>query len=136
MISDNEKYEHFINHHRWAVLTTLRQSGNPVSSVVAYAIDGNQLVISTPGMTFKRKTLEHDPRVNLTIISNEEPFNFVAIEGEATIQTNDIIAPTKSVFANISGSGYEEPENLAEWLKIQKRVIIRIDAKRITGVIR
>ena len=76
MISDNETFDAFISEYRWAVLTALRSNGNPVSSVVAYARDGDDLVVSTPGMTFKRKLLEADPRVNLCIINNEEPFNF------------------------------------------------------------
>ena len=72
MISENQAFEAFIDEYRWAILTTLRQSGSPVSSVVAYARDGDDLVVSTPGMTFKTKTLKNDVRVNLCIINNEE----------------------------------------------------------------
>ena len=48
MISDNETFDQFISEYLWAVLTTLRQSCSPVSSVVAYASDGDELVVSTP----------------------------------------------------------------------------------------
>ncbi len=136
MISDNEAFDEFITQHRWAVLTTLRKSGNPVSSVIAYARDGDEIVVSTPGMTFKRKTLESDDRVNLCVITNEEPFNFVAIEGRAVIQSDDIIEATRLVFKNIETTGYQEPDDLEAWCESQQRVILRITAERVYGVIR
>ncbi len=136
MISDNEKFDNFVNQHRWAVLTTLRTTGSASSSVVAYARQGDELLISTPGSTFKRKTIDQDPRVSLCIISNQEPFNFVTIEGEARIVTEDLVEGTKLVFANIESVGYELPEDLPAWLERQRRVIIRITPGRVSGVIR
>ena len=91
MISTNPAYEKFIDDHRWAVITTLRKSGAPVSSVVAYARDSDKLIVSTPGVTFKRASLEKDPRVNLCIVSNSEPLNFVAIEGLAEVSKEDLV---------------------------------------------
>jgi PPOX class probable F420-dependent enzyme len=136
MISDNETFDQFISEYRWAVLTTLRQSGSPVSSVVAYARDGDELVVSTPGMTFKRKTLEKDSRVNLCIITNEEPFNFVSIEGDVTIEKEDLVRNTRLVFQNIENTGFQEPEDFEGWLESQQRVILRIKPTRVYGVIR
>ncbi len=130
------RHDAFLSAHRWAVLTTLRQSGAPVSSVVAYARDGDDFVVSTPGATFKRASIERDGRVNLCVISNAEPFNFVAIEGLARVESEDLTRRTRLVFANIADTGYQEPEDLAQWLADQQRVILRIAAERIHGVIR
>lgn len=136
MISDNEAFDQFISEYRWAVLTTLRQSGSPVSSVVAYARDGDELVVSTPGLTFKRKTLEKDSRVNLCVITNEEPFNFVSIEGDVTIEKEGLVRNTRLVFKNIENTGFQEPEDFEGWLESQQRVILRIKPTRVYGVIR
>jgi PPOX class probable F420-dependent enzyme len=136
MISDNESFDQFVSEHRWAVLTTLRQSGSPVSSVVAYARDGDELVVSTPSVTFKCKTLERDSRLNLCIVTNEEPFNFVSIEGVVTIEKQDLVRNTRLVFENIQNTGYEEPEDFEGWLESQQRVILRIKPTRVYGVIR
>ncbi|MDX1580801.1 MAG: TIGR03618 family F420-dependent PPOX class oxidoreductase [Alphaproteobacteria bacterium] len=136
MIGDNKKFDQFITDHRWAVITTLRKDGHPSSSWVAYARDGDTLVISTPGRTLKRKTLENDPRVTVCCTNDKAPFNFVTIEGRADIETENIVAPTKAVFANIKGFGYEEPENLEQWMEDQERVILRIHPERVSGVIR
>ncbi len=128
--------DQFLSDHRWAVLTTLRGSGAPVSSVVAYAREGNDFVVSTPGTTFKRASIARNERVNLCAISNSEPFNFVAIEGTARVQTDDLEPATRLVFAAIADTGYTLPDPLTPWLESQQRVILRITATRISGVIR
>jgi len=126
MISDNETFDTFISEHRWAVLTTLRKDGQPVSSVVAYARDGDTLVVSTPGGTFKRRSLDRDPRATLCILTNREPFNFVSVEGRVDVEHEDLVANTRKVFQNIADAGWQEPEDLAGWLRDQKRVILRL----------
>ena len=136
MISENEAFDQFISEHRWAVLTTLRKDGQPVSSVVAYARDGDTLVMSTPGGTFKRKSLARDPRATLCILTNQEPFNFVSVEGPTRIETDNLVEDTRRVFQNIADTGWTEPEDLAGWLKAQQRVIIRLRPDRVYGVIR
>ena len=136
MIANNSKLEEFLRTHRWAVLTSLRTAGDPVSSVVAYACEGDQVVVSTPGTTFKRKMLDADPRVNLCAISNAEPFNFVAIEGTAEVQTSDVAPATRLIFKAIEDTGYTLPDPLEDWLEAQQRVILRITPQRVSGVIR
>ena len=136
MIGTNSDWDQFLSEHRWAALTTLRSTGSPVSSIVAYARRDDVLVVSTPGMTFKRSSLEKDPRVNLCAFSNVEPFNFVAVEGRAEVLTSDLAADTLRVFDNIAGTGYEPPEDLSGWLTAQQRVILEIHADRVYGVIR
>ncbi len=136
MIGNNSQWDDFITAHRWAVLTTLRSQGQPVSSVVAYARDGDQLVISTPGGTFKRASIAADQRVNLCVISNTEPFNFVAIEALAQVTQDNLVDDTKKVFANIADTAFTEPADLPAWLESQQRVILRLTPQRVYGVIR
>jgi PPOX class probable F420-dependent enzyme len=136
VISSNPAWEEFIRAERWAVLTTLRTSGAPVSSMVAYACDGDELVISTPGMTFKRASIERNPQVSLCIINRSEPFNFVSIEGKATVTSDHLVEKTRLVFDKIADIGFPEPDDLEGWLDAQQRVILSIKASRTYGVIR
>jgi PPOX class probable F420-dependent enzyme len=136
MISERTEWDDFLTRHRWAVLTTLRASGEPVSSVVAYARDGDSLVVSTPGATFKRRSLERDPRATLCVITNREPFNFVSVEGPVAVEHDDLVRTTRLVFENIADTGYKEPEDLPGWLESQARVILRLRPERVYGVIR
>ena len=136
MISNESSWDQHITECRWATLTTQRRSGSPVSSIVAYARDGDELVVSTPGPTFKAKSIERDPKVNLLVFNNSEPFNYVSIEGHASVETEDLERRTHLVFEAITGTGYEEPDDLAGWIEQDKRVIIRITPDRVFGVIR
>jgi PPOX class probable F420-dependent enzyme len=136
MITADADQDQFITDHRWGVLTTLRADGHPVSSVIAYAREGDTLIVSTPGTTFKRRSLDRDDRVTLCIVSNQEPFNFVSVEGRATIETSELVAGTLRVFENIADIGYQVPDDLDDWLTDQQRVLIRIHPERTHGVIR
>ncbi len=136
MISTNSSWDEHISKCRWATLTTVRASGSPVSSIVAYARDIDDLVVSTPQRTFKVETIRRNSMVNLCIFNNAEPFNYVSVEGLAEIEADDLVRTTRLVFENISGTGYEEPEDLERWLQDDGRVILRIRPKRVFGVIR
>ena len=136
MIGNNKLFDAFVSDHRWAVLTSLRKDGRPVSSLVAYAREGDQLVVSTPGATFKRLTIERDARVNMCVLSSSEPFNYVSIEAEAAIETDHLVESTRRILVKTADSGYEQPDDLEVWLKQQARVILRISPQRVSGVIR
>ena len=135
-LTKNELVHRFIAKHRWATLTVLRKSGSPVSSIVAYAVDGDALVVSTPGGTFKRRAMEADARVNLCIMSNEEPFDFVSLEATGEVLTENIAEATKKVFKNIEAVGYTLPDPLDDWLAQQSRVILRLTVHRRHAVLR
>lgn len=136
MIANDPVWEEFIRTHRWAVLTSMRRSGAPVSSVVAYATDGDDLVVSTRAATFKHDSIARDNRVNLCVLSDREPFNFVAVEGSCAIERSNLVPATKLIFANIRDTAYQEPEDLEGWLASEGRVILRIKPERSYGVIR
>ena len=136
MIGTNEQFDQFITDHRWAVITTLRSNGQASSSMVAYARDGDTIIVSTPGMTLKRKTLEADPCVTICMMTNNEPFNFVTVEGRATIEHDNLKENTLKVFDVLGDTGWQVPDDLDHWLESQQRVIIRIHPERVSGVIR
>ena len=135
-VATDQLIDRFIGKHRWATLTVLRKSGSPVSSIVAYAVDGDALVVSTPGSTFKRRAMEVDARVNLCIMSNEEPFDFVSLEATGEVLTENIADATKKVFKNIEAVGYTLPDPLDDWLNQQSRVILRLTVHRRHAVLR
>ena len=135
-VATDQLIDWFIGKHRWATLTVLRKSGSPVSSIVAYAVDGDALVVSTPGSTFKRRAMEVDARVNLCIMSNEEPFDFVSLEATGEVITENIAEATKKVFKNIEAVGYTLPDPLDDWLAQQSRVILRLTVHRRHAVLR
>ena len=132
----NSQFDQFLTDHRWCVVTTLRRDGSASSSLNAYARDGDDLVISTQAHRLKVKTLEHDPRITVCVISNGEPFNYVTVEGRAEIERADIGRATRLVFASLAAIGYPQPPDLDQWMREQHRVILRVHPGRVSGVIR
>jgi PPOX class probable F420-dependent enzyme len=51
--------------HDFVALTTFRRNGNPVSTPVWIAVDGDALVVTTPATSGKVKRLRRDPRVEM-----------------------------------------------------------------------
>jgi hypothetical protein len=88
------------------------------------------------GTTFKARSAGRDGRATLCIITNQEPFNFVSVEGRVDVETGDLVRNTRLVFENIEGTGFVEPEDLEGWLAAEQRVILRIHPERVFGVIR
>ncbi len=136
MIGSNPEWDAFLSEHRWGVLTTLRASGSPVSSMVAYAREGDTLVISTPADRFKTRSIERNARVNFCALTNSEPFNFVAVEALAEVEREGITEATRAVFAAIADTEYAEPEDLDGWISANNRVILRLVPQRVYGIIR
>jgi len=54
-----------IGDERFVSLTTFRKSGVPVSTAVWIALDGDDLVVTTPATSGKVKRLRNSPRVEL-----------------------------------------------------------------------
>lgn len=131
-----EHHDAFVREHRWAVVTTLRADGSPSTSMVAYAVDGDELVMSVTEDRLKVRTIDRDARVTVCVISNAEPFNYVTVEGDASIQRGDVRAATDLVFDALRPTGYAVPDDIDAWIREQGRVIIRVRPRRVHGVIR
>lgn len=72
-------------------LTTFRKSGEPVSTPVWIARDGDELVVITPSESGKVKRIRNSARVELRPCSRrgQVPDDAVAVAGNARIVTSD-----------------------------------------------
>lgn len=128
----------FVSAHLWGVLTTLRRDGTASSSMVAYVRQGDEIVISTPGGTIKRRTIEHDPRVTLAIIGDDSPFDCLTVEGRAVVETRQIAGATRAVLLRVEQWYGPAPDGhaLEEWMAASNRVILRFKPTRVFATIR
>jgi PPOX class probable F420-dependent enzyme len=127
----------FISRNRWAVVTTLRSDGSPSSSVIFYGRDGDEIIFSTTADRVKAKTLRHDPRIAVTVLDEGQPFGYVTVEGTARIQDDDIVPPHIAI--NKAMRRVEEftpPAGYVERLEREGRVVVRVSAHRVSGVLR
>ncbi|HKS91469.1 MAG TPA: TIGR03618 family F420-dependent PPOX class oxidoreductase [Tepidiformaceae bacterium] len=126
----------FVSEMRQAIVTTLRRDGSPTSSLVAYCRDGDEIVFSTTKDRLKAKTVAHDPRVVVAILDGESKGRFVSVEGNGTVQRDEVAAGHVLLNRHMRGNpDWTPPEGFADKLKADGRVLIRIRANRVSGVI-
>jgi PPOX class probable F420-dependent enzyme len=131
-----EDQDKFVRSQRWAVVTSLRRDGSPTNSVVFYALEGDSLIFSTTADRLKTKTLQADPRCAVTVLDEGSPFRIVTLEGPATIVEQDIVPGHIAVNrAMRAAPDWTPPEGYEAGLAAQKRVLIRVQAERVSGVV-
>ena len=125
----------FVRSMKWAVVTSLRRDGSPSNSVIFFALDGDQLMFSTTSTRVKGKTLKRDPRAAVTVLDEGPPYRFVTIEGPASIEYENILEDHIKLNRAWRGGEWQPPEGYLESLRAQSRVIVRVAARRVSGVV-
>src|SRR3954465_6416351 len=72
-----------------AVLATINPDGGPQTSAMWVGRDGDDVLFSTVAGRRKHRNLERDPRARVTILDSDDPSNYAALRGRATI-TEDV----------------------------------------------
>ena len=68
----------FLEERRFATVSTLRKTGAPLNIVLGYEWDGSSMFLSMRSTRAIVKRLERDPRVCITVHSNEYPPKYVS----------------------------------------------------------
>ncbi len=125
----------FINSQKWAAVTTLRADGSPTNSVIFYAREGDTLFFSTTKDRLKAKTLMRDPRIAICVLDEGPPYRFVNVEGTAEIVDGDIVPGHIAINQVMRGTEFTAPPGFEEGLRKAGRVIVRVTATRVSGVV-
>ena len=110
-----------------AILATLRKDGTPQLTPINYAYRDGSIMISTTRERAKYPNLRRDPRVSLCII-HPSGRPYVTVYGRARIEEEDIVEGTAEIFRRISGRPL--PEDFAQRLRDQKRVLVVVTPER------
>ncbi|HJN92528.1 MAG TPA: TIGR03618 family F420-dependent PPOX class oxidoreductase [Dehalococcoidia bacterium] len=135
MIGTTEQ-DAFVREHKYSVVTTLRADGSPTNSVI-FTIpvgDTDELFFSTTADRLKTRTVENDNRIAVSFLDEGPPYRFVTVEGTAVVQREDVVDLHVALNLAMRGGDFTPPDDFAEILAKQGRVIIRITAERVSGV--
>ena len=72
-----EERKEFLEQHRLAIVAAVRADGRPQVSPVYYAMDGDDLLISTTATRAKAKAVRRDTRVTVCVIAEQPPFPYL-----------------------------------------------------------
>lgn len=71
----------FARADNYAVFTTMRPDGHPVSQPMWVDADDDYVLINTEKHRRKFRNVEADPRVTVTIIDKDNPYSYVEVRG-------------------------------------------------------
>ncbi len=120
--------EKIVQEEKLAVLATLRRDGGPQLSPVNYAYQDGRFLVSITRDRAKYHNIRRKPDVSLCVLGpGGRPY--VTVFGRARIEEVDIVEGTAAVFRRI----YDRPlpENFADALAQQRRVLVIITPERI-----
>jgi PPOX class probable F420-dependent enzyme len=129
----------WISGRRNGVLVTLRRDGRAQSSDIAYAVNGDVVVVSLTTDRAKAANMRRDPRIVLHV-SDPARFSYVSFDGVATLtevcaDPNDAVADALvAYYTAVSG----EHPNWAEFRQAmvdERRLLAHLHTQSVTGQI-
>ena len=114
---------------------TTRAGGSPHVTPIWYDLDDDGTILFTTGGTgLKARSIRRDPRVALCVDEEAPPYDFVLIEGTATLSED---LDEMLVWATRVGSRYMGPERADEFGKrnaVPGEVLVRITPTKVTAL--
>ncbi len=116
---------------------SIRRNGGPHISPVWYqwragSEPGTGVITVVSGESaVKTRNVRRNPKVSLSVATDEWPYQYVILEGDATVTTDDIREAVRSIFSRYEGAerGEEDANELTQGG--QQLVAIVIHVKRI-----
>lgn len=112
-----------------AVMATVRKDGSAQLTPINYAYVDGTFLISTTKDRVKYHNVRRNPKVSLCII-RKEWHPYVTVYGTARIEESDVLDGTAAIFKRMSDRPL--PDNFAQALKDQRRVLIIVTPERFT----
>ncbi len=110
----------------FAALATLSADGQPRNHMMWVDADDENLLINTEIERAKFKDMERDPRVTVTVINAENPYQYIEARGRVVdaVRGDEAIAHINAISQRYTGSDYANPIG-------SDRVLVKIRPEQI-----
>lgn len=128
MATLSEPQRSLLDSANYATVATLSKDGSPQTSVVWIKRDGDDVLFSTVVGRAKERHLKRDPRVSITVIDKDNPYNYTEFRGEAALTTeggDDLINELANKYTGDDYKGDVGTDNV--------RVVVRVNVTKTTG---
>ena len=85
----NDEIRRLLDGRHFAAMATINPDGGPQTSAMWVGRDGDDVLFSTVAGRRKHRNLLRDPRVSITVLDSDDPYNYVELRGTVTF-TEDI----------------------------------------------
>ena len=94
----------FLDEPRIGHMVTLQSDGSPQAAPIWYEYRDGQFLVWTDRFTRRFKNIVVDPRVSLSVASEDEPYRYVTAEGTVTVRESDVEATAISIAVRYQGA--------------------------------
>src|SRR5262245_29906068 len=104
----SEEQREFLKANRLCVIGIPRAGGAPQMSPVDYAMDGDDLLISTTASRWKAKAVRRNPAISICVLGEKQPFPYLLVYGRAVIEGEGAVDAMMKIGAKMSGNPVPE----------------------------
>ena len=125
-----EERRQFVYDHRTAIFGYNRAEHGPAMSIVYYAADADELLVSTMAERAKAKAVARDQKVSLCVLDEQWPPSYVQVYCDAVIDTDfDFVVDVMMRIAGVM-AGRPMPADVRpmveEGARVEQRVALRL----------
>lgn len=98
-----QEMQAFLDEPRVGHMVTLQPDGSPQAAPIWYEYRDGKFLVWTDRFTRRFKNISGDPRVTMSIASDDQPYRYVTVEATVTIRETDIEATAISIATRYKG---------------------------------
>jgi hypothetical protein len=123
-----DEQREFLEKNRLLIVGLDRNARPPSLTPVYYALDGEDIIISTTRTRFKAKAVKRNADVSLCVLGEEPPFPYLLIYGRGVIEDEGAVDAMVRVGERMTGRLIEESARpaLEERARSEGRVVLRV----------
>jgi PPOX class probable F420-dependent enzyme len=127
---DKKDLQRLLQGRNLAFISTLSRDGSPHITPMWADMEGDVILINTFESSAKSKNIKKDPRIAISVVESNNPYNMVSIKGTVIDQTtegaDEHLKKLAKRYLGIGKYYYREPN--------RKRVILKIKPEKATGL--
>jgi PPOX class probable F420-dependent enzyme len=114
-----------------AHFASIRQDGTPHISPVWYRWEDGKVTVVSGDSAVKTRNVRQNPKVAISVATDEWPYQYVILEGDATVENANLRDTVRSIFSRYEGTerGAQDADELTR--SDQRLVAIIIDVNRV-----
>jgi PPOX class probable F420-dependent enzyme len=127
---DKKDLQRLFQGRNLAFLSTLSKDGSPHITPVWADIEDDLILVNTFETSAKNKNVTRDPRIAISVVENNNPYNMVSIKGRVIDQTtqgaDEHLKRLAKRYLGIGKYYYRKPNH--------KRIILKIKPEKVMGL--
>ncbi len=121
-ITLNDAQKKYLADKNFGHVATLNKDGSPQVSPVWVEFDGKHVIVNSEQSRRKVRNLKRDPRVSISILNGENPYEYIEIRGKVVEITaeggSEGIDRLAKKYMGVDKYPYNKPEDVRVILKI------------------